>query len=369
MKGLFLVYGNIDDQTLGINKKIWAQINNFNRQGLECKPYVLNPGIRSGYKILYRMPFANMTPVWQYDKIYEGLDFLYFRRPFQMSVFMRKVLSQIKKNNPGIKIILELPTYPYDSEVKERIVNYPLYIKDKYNRKKLLGLVDKIATLTDDKKIWNIETLKIANGLDITKYPPKGYTVETGDIHLLAVAVFKLWHGYERIIQGLKNYYSTHSERKVYLHMVGDGDELTKYKKLVKEYNLEDSVIFYGFLQGEELAHIYDQCDIAISSLGMYKINLFTSSALKSREYLIKGMPIVSGVKIDIFEKNPNYKYYLEFPNDNSYINIEKIILFYDSIYKDNNKDEIIGSIRTFAEKNISIESAMKEVVDYIKDK
>lgn len=368
MRGMFIIYDEIVDETIGINRKICAQIKNFNENGLECKEYVLETGIKKGYKILYRLPFANMTPVWKYDGIFSEMDYLYFRRPAQMSWAMRKTLKQIKMHNPYTKIILELPTYPYDKEITERIVNYPLYLKDIYNRKRLKGLVDRIATLTDDKKIWGIDTLKITNGIDLAKYQRKNYTEETNDIHMIAVAVFASWHGYERIIQGLEEYYSQNPERKVYLHLVGDGSEMGRYKEMVAKSNLENFVIFYGFLKGEQLSNVYDKCDLAISALGVYKKDIEVSCELKSREYAIKGLPIIAGSKIDIFMDEPNYKYYCEFSNDNTSIDVNRIVAFYDSIYKEESKEDVINHIRTFAEKKISIGSAMREVVEYIKN-
>ena len=367
MRGLFVIYNEIEDETQGINRKICAQIKNFNENGLKCKPYVLESRVGKGYKVRYRLPFANMTPVWKYNKIFEKVDFIYFRRPFQMSLAMRRVLRRIKDSNPNIKIILELPTYPYDKEITERAVNYPLYLKDLYNRKRLKGLVDRIATLTDDKKIWGIDTLRISNGVDLSKFDKKSYTDETDEIHLIAVAVFAIWHGYERIIEGLKDYYLKKPDRKVYLHLVGDCSETAKYKNLVDQFGLQEYIKFYGFLKGEELSKIYDKCDIAVSSLGAHKIDISVLCALKSREYVAKGMPVISGVKIDLFMDEPDYKYFLEFPSDDTNIDISKIVTFYDSIYKEESKESIINSIRSFAERKISIESAMREVVDYIK--
>ena len=33
---------------------------------------------------------------------------------------------------------------------------------------------------------------------------------------------------------------------KIYLHLVGEGKELAKYKELVEKYNLSEYVTFYG---------------------------------------------------------------------------------------------------------------------------
>lgn len=49
------------------------------------------------------------------------------------------------------------------------------------------------------------------------------------DINLIAVGMLKNWYGYERIIQGLANYYKDKPERK--LMILGEGSEHQHYKR------------------------------------------------------------------------------------------------------------------------------------------
>lgn len=114
-------------------------------------------------------------------------------------------------------------------------------------------------------------------------------------IRLLAVATFQNYHGYERVIKGLAQYYDESAERKIELYLVGNGEEAIKYKKMVKQYDLEKSVQLCGRKTGSELDHIYDHMDMALGSFGMYKEKIYKSSSLKVREYLAKGMPVVCG--------------------------------------------------------------------------
>lgn len=368
MKGLFLIYGNIEDDSIGINKKIVSQIKNFREEGMDINPYLLQNNIPKMYKILYRLPFTNLTPVWRFDDVFSKVDFIYFRRPFCMTTSMRKVLKEIKQKKPNIKIILEIPTYPYDMEILNRHVNIPLFIKDCYNRKRLSGIVDRIAILTNDKEIWGIKTIKIKNGIDLSKYKVKEYTNEKNIIHIIVVAVFALWHGYERLIIGMENYIKTSPERKIIVHMVGGGDELTYYKKLVDKKHLGEYFIFYGFLHSEMLADVYHKCDLAVTSLGCYKIGIELLAALKSREYLAKGMPIISGCRLDVFEDEKDYEFLLNFPNDPSPIDMYQVVDFYDRVYGNRSKKEVVSSIRKFAEQKVGMREAMKEIVRYLKE-
>ena len=114
----------------------------------------------------------------------------------------------------------------------------------------------------------------------------------TNEITLLAVAIMRRQHGYEWVIRGLKTYYNKAHREKVKLLIVGDGPEKKKYQRLVYKYHLEDVVKFYPTTVGEELNKLYDQADIALAAFGMYKLGVNRLSALKTREYLAKGLPL-----------------------------------------------------------------------------
>ena len=115
---------------------------------------------------------------------------------------------------------------------------------------------------------------------------------------------------------------------------------------------------------GDDLDKIYNKVDIGICSLGCYKKGIYWSSELKSREYLSKGIPIVAGINIDIL-KVISKEFYLQFPNDDSEINLEEIIDFYDKIYK-NDRRNVAKAIRDMARKYIDIETTMQPICVYI---
>lgn len=186
-------------------------------------------------------------------------------------------------------------------------------------------------------------------------------------IRLLAVATFQNYHGYERVIKGLAQYYHGLAARKIELYMVGNGEEMMKYKKMVRQYDLVKSVQFCGRKTGLELDQIYDHMDIALGSFGMYKEKIYKSSSLKVREYLAKGIPVVCGCRDDAFEQEKSYKYYLEFPNDNTLINMRFIVGFYKSIYEtDMNREQIHKEIREYAKRTVDLSVTMQPVMRYI---
>lgn len=365
-KGIFISQeGASSIDNTGIGLKIKNQIKAFNKGEIKCDECILKNGRQPFLKLFYRLPFYNGYPHWIYKKEFDTVDFIYFRRPFIATGAMRNTLKKIKNKNPNIKIIMEIPTYPYDKELLEyKLGNFILW-RDCWNRKKLYGIVDRIATLTDDKEIFGIKTLHFTNGIELEDIQIKKIVEKKTDtINLCAVALFKSWHGYERVIKGIGEYYRSGGKRKIFFHLVGEGDQLELYKNIVKEYQIEDKVIFYGFLQGEELNKIYNISDLAMGSFGFYKIGLEESCNLKSRQYIAKGLPIVTGCKIDIFNKK--YPFWLEFPNNDTIVDIKQIIDFYDSIHKIYSDLEIVEAIRKYAEEKVDMVSTMKEIISYI---
>ena len=147
-------------------------------------------------------------------------------------------------------------------------------------------------------------------------------------------------------------------------YFVGDGNELINYIKLVESLDLKDRFVFHGFLDSDELLDIYNHASLAIGTLGMYKKNLYYSCDLKSREALARGIPLVIGCKTQLYDEN--YKYFIEFPNDDSDLNIQSIIDFHDRIYSEESGNIVTDNIRRFGEKHVDIRVCMEPVIDYL---
>lgn len=367
MKGCYILIGtaSADDHT-GIGLKIRNQLKAFNDAGLNFGECVLPVSKSKLLSLKYRLPFANVYPVWSCPDVLKKADFIYMRRPFVMNRAMRKVLREIKQANPRVKIVVEIPTYPYDAEYNTYKFNSMLRMKDKYNRARMNGLVDRFAVLSGEKEVFGIPTVRIVNGIDVDAVNVRRPVhLDDKTLHICAVAAFKEWHGYERVIEGVKDYYRNGGTRNLVFHFAGDGSALPGYRKLVSDYSLEEHFIFHGYTEGQALDDIYNQCTLALGTFGMFKKGLKLSCDLKSREAVARGIPMVTGCPTDIFIEG-KYKYYLEFPNDPSVIDIQKIIDFNDEIYK-SDEESVIEEIRRYAYENISMDAAMEDVIDYFK--
>jgi glycosyltransferase involved in cell wall biosynthesis len=207
--------------------------------------------------------------------------------------------------------------------------------------------------------------MPISNGVDVYKIKPKEKNEIPHYINLIGVANIAFWHGYDRLIKGLKNYYDTKNKINtiVYFNVVGDSAELSNLKQLVSDYNLNDYIIFHGRKTGQELNDLFDKCNIGIGSLGNHRKALTKDSALKNREYCARGIPFLIASRDDGFGED--FKYILRIRPDESPVDVNKVIEFYNLI----NKDNYVEEMRDFAEKYLDWQIVMKPVIDVISSK
>lgn len=365
-RGLYVISINdshgLDTNTDGVFKKIYSQIRVLNNSNCNCELINLENPTGNYFVKFFKMFSKDLYPYIDVSDI----NYMYIRRLNHTCVGVISFLSQIRKSNPNIKIILEIPTWPYESEYRSVYTKFALII-DKIYRKKLVKYVDLITSYSNDKKILNIPVLPLKNGIDCSSIPIAKINQDFKRINLIAVAKFSNWHGYDRLIEGLNNYYLSDNDVHVFIKFVGDGPELNKYKNLVNKYKLCEYVSFEGNKGSEELNIEFDSSDIAVCSLGCHRKNLYLSSELKSREYLCRGLPMITSTKIDIL--NDEFKYNFRVPENDSPINIQEIVVFYKKIIEKTDIGTIRKEIRLFAERECDMDAVFKPVVDYIYEK
>ena len=278
-----------------------------------------------------------------------------------MDTYYFKLLKMLKKK--GSKIVVEIPTYPYDKEQLPGLRWRLLYSLDKIYRKKMSKIVDAIATYSEDEEIFGIKTIHISNGIDFERVSLRKPENNTNEIRLIAVAGLAKWHGYDRLLKGMGKYYQKDGKRKVFFYIVGDGPVRGEYEEIIEEYNLQNYCIFVGVKRGKELDEMYNMCDIGREVLAAFRKGIFLSSSLKSREYAAKGIPFVTASKSDVFE---NQNFVLKVPEDETDIDISTILSFYDHIYRNQNPQKVAETIRSQAEKCCDIRTTMKPVVSFL---
>lgn len=342
-------YDNADH--IGVRKKVEAVIKLFGQEGIESSLYKYE--WEGGYPML---PMS------------EDIDILYFRR-IDPSVKLLLKLHKIKKRNPKIRLIMEIPTYPFAWESKEkrslkRKISYAV------GNCLLRFLLDRIVLIGQEKKIpslYGIPVLHANNGVDYESITVGRNEKKENELHLVAVSGCYFWHGYDRLIKGLKNYYEGSApSTNVYFHLVGEGACLEEYRNIAEENNLLNKyVFFHGRLVGKELDEVYDMCDVAIDCLGCHRKHLYYVSSLKVREYAAKGLPMVTSTIVDI-NCEELADYILEMSPDETDIEVEQIVEFAEKLYADtyNLREKIRESFRPYCEWKYSFEN----VLAYIKE-
>lgn len=347
MKILFLVYHGFSDES-GISKKIHYQVKGLQQNGHEvhlCYYDFDSRGHRCrfvGDKVIADYGtgvLAALRSRAQLDCIYDycvenGIEMVYSRSFMNASPVLVRLFGKLKR--AGIKSVTEIPTYPYDSEFKGYPLKYkiPLYI-DMMFRRQLARKMQAIVTFSSEKTIFGQRTICISNGIDLDSIPLHN-PVRKNDIHLIAVAEIHYWHGFDRLVAGLGEYYKNNPNgRKVYFHVIGWEDDrgttsngYLTVKEMAKKYGIEQYVIYHGKLFGEKLDEVFNQCVFAIGSLGRHRSGITNIKTLKNREYAARGISFIYSENDSDFENMP---YIIKAPADESPINVKEIINYIDT--------------------------------------
>ena len=347
MKILFLVYHGFSDES-GISKKIHYQVNGLRQNGLEvhlCFYDFDSRGHRCRYvddRVIADYGMGAMAAlrsridlrcIGRYC-IENGIEMVYARSFMNASPVLVGLFGKLKKH--GIKCVTEIPTYPYDHEFKGYPLKYkiPLYI-DMMFRRALAAKMEAIVTFSNKGSIFGQRTICISNGIDLDSIPlhnPK----KQQDIHLIAVAEIHYWHGFDRLVAGLGEYYKSNPNgRKVYFHVVGweddrgttSNDYLT-VEQMARKYGIEKYIINHGKLFGDKLDDVFNQCVFAIGSLGRHRSGITEIKTLKNREYAARGISFIYSENDSDFDDKP---YIIKAPADESPINVGEIIDYIDN--------------------------------------
>jgi hypothetical protein len=350
MKILFLVYHGLSDIS-GISKKIRYQINGLRSLDNDvhvCTYDILQDGAkarmidRNILQYYGKGIFAGLRKRVSYRSIVKyiidnNIEFVYSRSFHNANPFTINMFQQLKKH--GVKSVIEIPTYPYDLEYvgfpfKERL---ELEI-DKLFRHKLAKSTDAIITYTDDCDIFGQKTIQISNGIELESIPLKMKNNDTSkEINFIGVAEVLYWHGYDRFIHGMGEYYKNGGTKELYFHIVGgvgpsemnNSKHSPGFQELISKYDIKNRIIFHGQMFGEKLDSLFDNCDFAIGSLARHRSGITNIKTLKNREYAARGIPFVYSETDSDFD---NKKYVIKAQADESAIDIQCIIDFINNV-------------------------------------
>jgi glycosyltransferase involved in cell wall biosynthesis len=334
-------------------------------------------------KDFYKTPFSarmynyNDMLFGQFDKLDSILtekkyDILYFRFQYFLSIGMLSFFKKIKKYNPGAKIYLEIPTYPFKKEKGNHLFNRLRYFLNGLLIPFLKKRVDKIITFAELDTVWNVPAITISNGYynpQLTKIINRSHqqtSLSANEFHIAMVARFAIGHAPDILVESIRAYYESYSplQKKVFVHFIGHEYNLNLCKSLVKKYVLQDYVFFHGAQQTEKIVEILDRAHVCVGTLGFNRKDVLIDSSLKNREYAFMGMPMI--LRTRDLDFDPSLFFVKYFPEPESLINISEVMEFYYSMSARHPryKEEIID----FAENNLTWKKKMQTVFRDIED-
>lgn len=386
MKILVVLYFDLKKtEFIGVQKKIYNQVSAMQKLGhdvdlaycQEDKFLIENQGKTEAFDIKpglthYRESIQKTLNQLTKDRAY---DMAYLRFPGSIDPSMLKTFKHLKKN--GLKVVLEMPTYPIGGELLGRLHQLKdeqhflelglysfAYMVHLVCSRRIYKYLTRIVTYAPYETIWRTKTIMLDNGVNVEECPTvQKIWRDDHSIIMLGVACVSIWHGYDRVIEGLYQYYSDGSNsQKVVFKIVGNSPLVLEFKEKVKEYALEDVVEFHGSLTGQRLYEEYCNADIGISSLGMHRINVLYGSPLKTKEYCSFGLPFILGYQEKLI--NESFPFALLVEADESPINIKDVVRFYERIKEIPDYQNIMHD---FAMRNYDWTAQMKSMFEHIK--
>lgn len=371
MKILFLIFHGFSEYS-GISKKIHYQVNGLKEAGhkVDLCYYTVGP---NGHRlrminedIIEDYGCGKLSPIKKricYETISQyiisqKIQLVYMRSDHNANPFTIHFLHKIKRH--GVKVVMEIPTYPYDQEYKGFPLQSQIELRtDQCFRKYLAKQLFRISTFSDYDTIFGAKTIKISNGIDFSQIKLKTEQREpSSPFHLIGVAEVHYWHGFDRVMKGIGEYYQHSHDREVYFHVVGGvgSSEMSIFESIIQEYKIKKYIIFHGQLFGDKLDEVFEQANFGIASLARHRSHITNIKTLKNREYAARGIPFIYSEIDSDFENKP---YILKALADESTINISEIISFYEKC--NYTPYEIRNSIE-----NLSWVNQMQKVVDEV---
>ncbi len=372
MKLLFIFFEELKPSN-GVSKKVLAQCGGLRANGIEVDLLslksihgelvaILNGDSIYSYgndKFKYLRLLVDFAYIVKYVKD-NHVDAVYarFSRTNPLMILLYKAL---KRDN--VKVLLEIPTYPYDAEKADKkplflfLYKTLLFKIDVITRNFLKYYIDRVISVQNYDTIFGVPTVKISNAVNLRNIPIRKRKEHEG-YNLIAVAQLGDWHGYDRLIEGMGQYYKNGGKDVVHFYIIGNNDSvINDYKKIVTRYGIEHYVHFEGPKEGKELDAYFDSADFAIGSIGGHRKGLTDAKPLKCVEYAARGIPFIYSENNSDFD---NCSFVRKVSQDDSPINVNNLILSLNNIMVEPE------TMRKYVEDNLTWDNQMKKIVNEI---
>jgi len=368
---------------IGVLKKIEQQaeaLDRMNDKSVAILVYNLNRSFQKGrlnfikinmsvLRFLYYLLFRKYRIIEKYHDL-TNYDYLILRYPLSD----RSGIQFMKK----YKVILEFHCKDVEeikSKIKESFLKgiyrlVQIFIEMRYARKIINGAYG-INAMSDELRFSimrkyevDLPSVTIENGIDIKNVPVTGFKeFNNHELNIVFIGSnASNWHGLDRLIVSRDAFLQKHGNLRINLHFVGNID----LRDLKKFTTTREGIYTHGPLYGEELNILMKNMHLAVCPLSLYRKNLNEVSAIKVCEYMARGIPfIIAYDDPNLKMLNPECISFLKFPNDNSIIDFELVLLFLRQLNPI--RDQTINCMRRFAEGNLDWTIKMSKYVNFVK--
>jgi glycosyltransferase involved in cell wall biosynthesis len=381
VKGLFI--SNVDDRvTFGYLPKLMGQVRalvlsglgvrflSFSRGELQFRDYNSDGScskvstIVSDVGGLFSKRWHLLHQAWLY-LLNSEVNFIYIRyNPFDpfLVIFLLLVRWRCKAVQ---KIIVEMPTYPYDKYLlSSGLLSFTAmqWLLDIVCRPFLHWLVDRSVVVNcRNLQVFGMPVISITNGVDVDSYAHHTpLFTSPGSVHLVFVGNIHDGHGLDRLVHGLARYYEDSSQCSLDVTLTVIGGRESGLRELCEKIGVLDKVKFVGHQEGLGLDDYLREATIGVGVLASYRLNMEDFSPLKHREYCARGIPFIYDGNDTSFRDTD---FALNLGMNDQPIDIRSVIAFASTVARPGLSD----AMRAYAKQNFSWSSVMVDVINYLK--
>mgnify|MGYP003289313760 CR=1 FL=1 len=359
MKSIYIA--NVDlEENEGIYKKIYAQAKGIYNITGNCIFITKN---NKGSKILNLQSndkkYNKNSPLkylLNYIRSKNDINKVYIRHMIP-NVNLIRLLKMCKRKR--IDVYYEIPTYPYFMEqIRTSKKKYRAIVKvilDMIVLPLIYYYVKKMVVIKSNTKIKLYRKMhEITNGVEYEAIKTKELK-EKNVFSLVTVGTLYPYHGYDRVLKGLKECNEEVDGKKVEFNIIGNSQTIEDLKIMVKELNLKN-VKFLGVKNLTEMNELFDYYDVGLGCMALHRRNANIDTTIKVIEYYTRGIVVATSGISPMDKYNPKYTIHVE---DNELpIDINKLYKEYINLLPINPNE-----ISICAKEKFSWESIMKDIL------
>ncbi len=364
------IYTSASIKIDSVQRKVMSQIDAMNQVGIQCKGLFFTNEIDNiqslstnidfiPYPITNRKLFNDIkqrkalinTIISYLNKLPYQFKCLYLRYPgasYELYLLSKKFKYKLISEHIS-KEIIEILSFKNEFKLSLKPSHFLSYFQYQlwpiYNEKLWGKLYRKntILTIVESNELGNYQLSKGANtyvvnpnGIEINKFSVRKvpeFNQEINMVFLKGSTNSSVWNGIDRLISSIDAY---KGKLKINLFLCGTFSEL--------EFIKRDYIIQKGYLNQKELDELFNSIHLGISTMALHRKGLNELATLKTREYLVRGIPFIYGYIDPDIEMHPAIKKYcLQISNDDVLIDFNLIEKFLFDIYKDKNHAEVMN--------------------------